>query len=167
MWLFFVPASYSVPPIVLIPILKTHAYFMNWAYMSYHHKFLGLSPFRNWSLANSFFILVVVKGSSEGVTLSFDINWWTLKLIITLLGFRTAEIRKMNFRRWIHWKEMWLQSHYCWRLRVPWLRDIHTECNKGSGCNQALGSGGEKGLSASVKQSWTQSYFSILRTYEN
>lgn len=93
---------------------------MNWAQMSHHHKFLGLCLLRNWSLVNSFCIPVVVKGSSEGVTLRFDINWWTLKPIITLLGFGTAEIRKMNFRKWIHWKEMWLQSHYCWMLWVPW-----------------------------------------------
>lgn len=86
------------------------------------------SLLRNWSLVNSFCRLVVVKGRSEGVTLSFDINWWTLKLLVTLLRFGAAEIRKMNLRRWIHWKEMWLRSHYCW---MPVPRWQLTECGKG------------------------------------
>lgn len=131
--------------------------------MSHHHKFLGLLLLKNWSLANSFCILVVVKGSSEGVTLSFDINWWTLKLIITLPGFRTAEIRKMNFRRWIHWKEMWLQSHYWWTLRVPWHpHRISTWAAVEHGTPV-----GTRGYSACVKQSWTQSHFSVLGLHEN
>lgn len=87
--------------------------------MSHHQKFLRLCLLRSWSLVNSFCILVVDRGRSEGVALSFDINWWTLKLIVTLLGLRTAEIRKMNFWRWILWEEMCLQSHDCWMLRVP------------------------------------------------
>lgn len=111
--------------------------------MLHHHKFLRCFLLKNWSLVNSFYILVVVKVSSEGVTLSFDINWWTLKLIITLFRFRTAEIRKMNFRRWIR----------RWNFRITTIEwsesnDVHTECNKESWLLSSIGFwwGGKKKL---------------------